>query len=565
MKVAWKPHTHGSRWALAALILLALLFSHSIIIAYKPLRLDLTADRRYTLHETTKDLLGHLESPLHVEVYLAGDLPTGLKQLQYNLKALLEELKAISPQPITYQFINLAQEPADARKKKTSLLLKKGIEPTHLFQEMRGERTQRIVYPGLIVTYQTRSKGVMFLKSTTLLPPEAMIRQSIENLEYEISHAVAQLINPAPIRIGLIQGHGEPNALKMHGLLKALQSAYTIDSVYLAHQGSLEGYAALLITKPQMPFSEIEKYHLDQYIMQGGKVLFFLDRLRVDMDSLAQGHSFAFPLELNLDDQLFRYGIRINHDLIKDLQAGIYPIIAGKMGNQPQLKFLSWPFFPILNNFSSHIAMQHMNALYGQFMSSIEAVQAKEVIQTPLVYSSPHSICAHTPVYVDVALLRQQPDVNLYNQGPIPVAYLVEGNFTSLYKNRLAPTNGDTAPFIERSIPTKIVVVGSGNLLLNAVSPKDQQPLPWGYDPFLQQQFANQDFVCNMIDYMLAEKGLINAKRKTIHLRPLDVKKVAQERLYWQLFSLLSPLTLLVVGGIGWHMFRKQRYASNHE
>jgi gliding-associated putative ABC transporter substrate-binding component GldG len=499
-----------------------------------------------------------------VEVYLAGDLPTGFKQLQYNLKALLEELKAISPQPITYQFINLAQEPADTRKKKASLLLSKGIEPTHLFQELRGERTQRIVYPGLIITYQERSKGVMLLKSATLLPPEAMIRQSIENLEYEISHTVAQLINPTPTQIGLVQGHGEPSALKMHGLLKALQSSYTVDSVYLTHPEALAGYAALLITKPQTPFSEIEKYHLDQYIMQGGKVLFFIDRLRVDMDSLAQGHSFAFPLELNLDDQLFRYGIRLNHDLIKDLQAGIYPIIAGKMGNQPQLKFLPWPFFPVLNNFSSHIAMQHMNALYGQFMSSIEALQVKEVVQTPLVYSSPHSIRAHTPVYVDVALLRQQPDVSLYNQGPIPVAYLLEGNFTSLYKNRLAPTSGNTVGFMERSIPTKIMVASSGNLLLNAISPKDRQPLPWGYDPFLQQQFANQDFVFNMLDYMLAEKGLINAKRKTVHLRPLDVKKVSQERLYWQLFSLLAPLALLMVGGIGWHIFRKQRYASKH-
>jgi ABC-2 type transport system permease protein len=528
-----------------------------------PLRIDLTADKRYTLHPASCTLVAALEAPLHLDIYLAGDLTTEFKQLQYNLLSLLEELKTVAKQPITYQLIDVGQQPVTTRKKSMQLLLRHGIEPTHLYQQVKGKRIERHIYPGIIMTYQSQQLGVLLLKSNTLLPLAAMIARSIENLEYEIVQAIAHLRHPRQHRIGLVQGHDEPRALQLQGLLKALKQIYQVDSVYLNHPSSLTGYNALLITRPLKPFSEQEKYHLDQYIMQGGKVLFFIDRLQIDMDSLSQGQSFAFPLELNLDDQLFRYGVRINYDLIKDIQAGIYPIIVGKIGNQPNMQFLPWPFFPIVNNFNDHVITKNINALYSQFISSIDPIHVKGILHTPLVYSSPHSLKSPTPIYVDVSLLRHPPDPAHYNQGPIPVIYLLEGEFPSLYKNRLPPTGTASTTPKEKSVPTKLLVASSGRWVINAISPREEKPLPWGYDPFLQKYFANQDFVLNALDYMLAEGGIINAKQKTIKLRPLDKVKLDQEKVYWQLFSMLIPLFTLLLIGIIWHIARKKQLATS--
>ena len=531
----------------------------NVLAAYFPLRIDLTADKRYTLHPSTKALLAQLKSKVHVDIYLSGDLPTGFKQLQSNLKALLEEFKAYAPYPITYQLININQETVEKRKKLFKKFAKHGIEPTNLYQQRSGQRTEKIIYPGAIIFYEDKEAG-MLLKANKMTSATNMVSQSIENLEYEVVSSLSKLVHNKPIQIGLIQGHEEPSPIQLQGLVQALRGFYEVNQVMLAETANLTHYGALLITKPQQPFSEVEKYLLDQYIMQGGKVLFFLDRLRINMDSLTSGNSFAFPLELNLDDQLFRYGVRINQDLIKDLQSGVYPIVVGKMGNQPQLRFLPWPFFPVLNNFADHVITKNMNALYTQFVSSIDAVNAEGVIQTPLACSSPYSIKAGTPVYVDLESLRRPPDTNLYQQGPIPVAYLLEGKFSSLYKNRLPPDGINNIPFISVSQPTKILVVASGSMVVNAISPKEGHALPWGYDPFLQQNFANQDFVLNTLAYMLEESGIINAKRKTIQLRLLDNLKVQNARLYWQLLNMIMPIFILVLVGITWHLVRKRRY-----
>lgn len=559
MKLVKSLHKKSS---LFLLICLAVTAIGNVVAAYFPLRIDLTADKRYTLHSSTKTLLGQLKSKVHVDIYLAGDLPTGFKQLQSNLKAFLEELKAYAPYPITYQLIDMNQESVDKRKEIFKKLAEQGIEPTNLYQQSRGQRTEKIIYPGAILFYEGKATGVMLLKAKEMTSAANMISQSIENLEYEVIRSLSKLVQHRPVQIGLVQGHGEPSSTQLQGLVQALHGFYEVDQVMLAETTNLDHYGALLITKPKEPFSEVEKYMLDQYIMRGGKVLFFLDRLRIDMDSLTSGNSFAFPLDLQLDDQLFRYGVRINYDLIKDLQSGVYPIVVGKMGNQPQLRFLPWPFFPVLNHFADHVITKNMNALYTQFVSSIDAVHAEGIIQTPLICSSPYSLQAGTPVYVDLESLRKSPDTELYKQGPIPVAYLLEGKFHSLYKNRLPPDGINTldSNFIATSQPTKILVVASGSMVVNAVSPKDGYALPWGYDPFLQQHFANQDFVLNTLAYMLEESGIINAKRKTIKLRMLDNLKVQHTRLYWQLINMLTPIFLLLLIGVSWHMVRKRRY-----
>jgi gliding-associated putative ABC transporter substrate-binding component GldG len=535
-----------------------LLFGLAYLLAsYFPLRMDLTADKRYSLHTSTRALVQALEAPLQVDIYLAGDLPTAFQQLQHSLCTLLEECQAYAKHAITYRLVDINQIPLEERKVHFQTLIGHGIQPTNVYKEEGGERTEKLICPGIILTYQDQSVGVGILKANRMLPVDMMVHQSIENLEYEVGSLLARLVQQVPLRIGIIEGHGGPKAAQLQGCIQVLQRQYVVAGVTLA--GDLTGYAALLMIKPQQAFSEVEKYQLDQYIMGGGKVLFFIDRLQICMEHVAAGSSLALPLELNLDDQLFRYGVRINQDLIQDLQCGIYPIIVGKLGNQPQLQFLPWPFFPILNHFAEHVITKNMNAVYTQFINSMDPIEVQGVVQTPLLYSSPHSIRSGMPVYVDLEALRKPPNKALYQQGPIPVAYLLEGEFTSLYKHRLLPEGVDGAACREQSRPTKLLVVSGSSILLNAVSPKDGQPLPLGYDPFLQQHFANPDFISHSLAYMLADYGMINARSKTLKLRLVDSVKVKAEKLYWQWLNVAVPLMLLMVLGSFAHVLRRRR------
>eukprot|EP01132_Coremiostelium_polycephalum_P000313 gene313-402_t len=471
------------------------------LVAYTAWRIDLTQDHRYSLHPATKQLLRQLEAALQVDVYLSGDLPNEFKQLQKSTLNLLEEFKAYTKFPINYRLIDLDQESPTKRKELLQKLIEKQIEPTNLQRQSRGQRIERLVYPGILLAYQGKEAGIMLLKANKMTSTSQMVTQSISNLEYEFAKTLTQLAQRKAIKIGLVRGHGEPNEMQLQGLVEALKELYEVQPVVLSQAFELANYQALFITQPQQAFTEAEKYVLDQYIMQGGKALFFIDQLNIHMDDLKQGPTTALPLKLNLDDLLFRYGVKINTNLIQDLQAGVYPMVVGKVGNQPQIQLLPWSFFPIINHFSDHIITKNINPIYAQFISSIDPVKVADVSATPLLYSSPRSIKVNSPVYINLTSLRTPPDPTLYNQGPLPVAFLLEGTFKSLYKNRIPPAGCDAAHFLETSNPTKILVVASGSLVCNTLSPKEQT-FPWGYDPFLQQNFANPDFVLNALAYI---------------------------------------------------------------
>lgn len=521
-------------------------------------RIDLTEDQRHHIHPATKNILSNLQGEVRVEIYLAGDLPIAFKQLQRAIQELLEECKIYANSPIHYQVIDPNTVPLEECKKLVKKLIDKGIQPTNLYVREHNQRSEKIIYPGVLITYQAQEIGAMLLKGNQISPPEQMISQSIENLEYELAKALAKLINKQRAKVALVKGHGEPHNRQLHGLVQALNEHYECYEVELVKTSALTDYGALLITKPQQPFSEEEKYLLDQYIMQGGRVLFFLSCLRIDIGGLRSGQAFATPLTLNLDDQLFRYGIRINKDLIQDLHAGVYPVIAGKMGNQPQLRLLPWPFFPIINNFSSHLITKNIDALYIQFVSSLDTVKAAGVAQIPLAFTSSYTRRLHAPIQVDLASFNKSPKLDLYNQGLLPVIYLLEGRFTSLYKNRMIPPKFDAEQFIPTSQPTKLLVAASGSLVLNAVNPQQGQPYPWGYDPFVNRTFANEDLVLNTLAYMLDEEGLINAKRKALKIRLLDKLKVEQTKLVWQLVNIIVPLILLLIIAIVWNYIYKR-------
>ena len=523
-------------------------------------RIDLTEDGRHSLHVATKALLQELEGEVRATIYLTGDLPTALKQLKRATQELLEEMNMYATHPLRYEFVDFAEVPAEEQKSLLQKLVAKGISPTHLYMQTQGQRIEKRVFPGALLAYQDREVGVLLLKGNKMTGPAQMVNQSIEGLEYELATALEKLVRTTRPKVALLRGHGEPDCARLQGLIGALEERYVLHMVNFSAASSLADYDALLITQPQKRLSEAEKYLLDQYLMQGGKLLLFLDRMRIDMEHLRQQKAFALPLDLGLEDQLFRYGIRINPDLVQDMQCGAYPIVVGRLGNQPQVQLLPWPFFPLLNRFAMHVATKNMDVLATQFVSSIDAIQTPGIQHTPLIFTSKYARRIGTPVYVDLESLRKPPQPAQYNHPYLPLAYLLEGKFTSLYNNRFLPDGVDIAHFLPESVPTQLLVVASGSFVLNSVVPQKKRPLPWGYDPFLQRQFANSDFVLNMLAYMLNEGGLINLKNKSLKIRLLDQVKVTQQRLQYQLLNLFLPLVLLGLLGLVWHYWTSRRY-----
>lgn len=288
----------------------------------------------------------------------------------------------------------------------------------------------------------------------------------------------------------------------------------------------------------------------------------FLDALQVNMDSIKGAGTFAFPFETNLDDMLFRYGLRINKDLVVDRLGQRYPIIVGTVGNQPNLQWMPWPFYPIINRTGEHPIVKNLDAVSTKFTSSIDTVKAVGVIKIPLLFSSQYSMKVNYPVKVSLNDLRKDFNPETFNQGPIPIAYLLEGNFTSLYTNRMLPRGVSTRP-IKSEGNSKIIVVADGDMMTSEINPKTDRPLPMGFDLASQQEaFANKDFLLNSMSYLLNDQGIINARNKEIKIRPLDSVRIAGERLSWQLFNLLTPLVLLVGYGIFRQFLRRRKYAN---
>lgn len=524
-------------------------------------RLDLTEENRYSIAEATKNMLRALDHPVHVTVYLEGDMPAGFQRLQKSIRETLEEFQVYAGDELSFRFVDPLKATDDAGRKDFFLKLNQmGIQQTNLFDEENGQRIQRVIFPGAVVRYNNQEAGVMLLKGDRAASAEETLNQSIENLEYELASAIQKLATKEKKKIGLMRGHGEL-AADIAGLTQALSEYYQLYEVNLPEKEAVPAYDAIIIGKPTEPFSREDKYKLDQYIMRGGKVMFFLDPLAIDMDSLEAGSSFGFVRDVNLDDQLFKYGVRVNKNLVQDIKSGVYPIVVGNLGEQPQIVSLPWPFFPIVNNYADHPIVRNLDAIYLRFVSSIDTVAAPGVEKTPLIFTSPYSRVLSTPIVVDLQELRQEPDPEAFRSGPQAVAYLLEGTFTSVFKNRILPEIADKDAFMDKSQPTKMIVVADGDLIRSDINPRTNQPMPLGFDMFTKRTFANRAFILNALAYLMEENGLIMARSKEIQIRPLDQVAVDKYGTLWQIVNLGLPILLIVGFGVVKYYVRKRKYA----
>lgn len=556
--VTWKNSKRTGDLLLLANVLVWVVLLNALALFYF-FRLDLTEEKRYTIQPQTKVLLQSLEDELFVEVFLEGkDLNPEFRRLQKSIRETLDEFRIYSNNKVKFTFTDPLQATNErARNEFIADLNARGVSPRNVIETRNGERVEKFVFPGALVSYQGFETGVMLLRGSRA----QNINQSIEEIEFELANAIHKLSNTNRKRIGLLRGHGELDSLGFASFNNALLEQYDVFKVTLDRKTALTGYDLIVIAKPTQPFSEADKYKLDQYIMRGGKVMFLLDRLDVDMNQVSQEDYLAFPYDLNLDDQLFKYGVRINPDLIQDRVSGRYPIVVGGDRNQPQIMQLEWPFFPLANQYAQHPVTRNLDATLFRFVSSIDTVKATGVRKTPLVYSSVYARKVMAPVKVTVNDLRRQLRDEAFTSGPIAMGYLLEGKFTSLYKNRFAPEGVEVANFAEESLPTKLVVIADGDLARNDVNPRDGNPQPLGLDPFTQYTFSNQDLLLNTVAFMLDENGLIKARNKEVKVRPLDKIKIKNERTFWQVFNLGLPLVVLLVFGFARAYWRRLKYS----
>lgn len=529
-----------------------------------PSRLDLTEEKRYSVTPATRDLLDDLQDVVYVEVFLEGEMPAGFKRLRKAIKETLSQFDYYADGLVKVDFIDPSSALNEkARNEYFRTLIQRGLQPTNLSYKRDGNKTEKLIFPGVIVSYYGQEVPVTLLKGSQSATAEERLNQSIEGLEYELANAIRILANDRRKSIALIQGHGEPDSLNLAGLTNALLEKYDVFNVDLSTEDKeLEKYDAVIFPKPTSSFSQKEKYQIDQYIMNGGKTLFFIDALRVNMDSASGEGTFAFPYELGLDDMFFKYGVRINRDYVQDIICGEYPIVAGNMGDQAQIRMLPWPFFPMVNNFGNHPIVKNLDAVSMKFVSTLDTVKADGIEKIPLLKTSQYSMVNQAPVKVAFNELRKNLDPERFNHGSKNVAYLLQGKFTSIYKNRILPKGIDKKSFMETGKDTKILICSDGDMIRNEFSLKDGTPMELGLSPYSQMKFANKDFVMNAVDYMLNDQGLIVSKNKSFAIRPLDKVKVANEKLKWQLINLVLPIVLLIIYGVLRAYWRKKKYAS---
>ncbi len=524
-------------------------------------RIDLTEEKRYSIKAPTVALLKNLEDDVYIDVFLEGDLNAEFRRLRKAIRETLEEFRVYSGDKLHYQFSDpLAAAGENAQKEFMTDLVSRGIKPLNIIDTKDGRRTEKIVFPGAIISFGGMQTSVMLLKDQ-VGGSQQDLNRAIEGLEFELANAIYQLTISNRKRIGIVTGHGELDSLEVASLREGLLPLYDVDlKATLRRRLDAADYEVLVIAKPQIPLSELEKYFLDQYVMSGGKLVMMIDALRAEMDSVALGDYYAFPYTLGMEDLLFQYGVRINQDFVQDLISLRYPVVTGVLNGKPQITPIEWPFFPLANHYAEHPVTRNLDATAFRFVSSMDTVKAKGIRKTPLIFSSAYTRRVHPPLKINVNDLRKEIIPENFRTGAIPLAYLLEGRFNSLYANRFLPEGVDSTGNKITGAPTRMIVVADGDLARNEVNRRTGQPFELGFDAVTNHTFANRELLLNMMAFLTDDSGLIMARTKEVLGRPLDKEKVRDSRATWQIVNLVLPLFLLAIVGVGKTYIRHRRF-----
>ncbi|MEE4259438.1 MAG: gliding motility-associated ABC transporter substrate-binding protein GldG [Bacteroidales bacterium] len=576
-KTSYKPYKYFSSFVIVLIAIIVVNLISSRVFT----RFDLTTEKRYTLSPATKDLLRNLDDIVYFRVYLEGDFPAGFKRLRRATKELLDDFRAYNKN-IQYEFINPSQsENVDERNATYQLLVEQGLNPTNLQVKTKTGMDQQVIFPGAIATYRNKELPIELLNAQMNVPPEAVLNNSIQNLEFKFANIINKLIKKVKPKVAFIEGHGELNLDETYDITLALQEDYIVERFRLdsninalVNRALIDSatseyqlqpkYEAIIIAKPDSVFSSKDKFIIDQYIMHGGKVLWLIDPVLTSMDSIQSSEStVAIENPLDLKDQLFTYGIKLNTDLVMDMNAMPIPIRTGQMGNQPQIDFFPWYYFPLVTPTSTHPVVRNLNTIKTQFVSSLDTSRVRNVKKTVLLKSSPYTRVVGVPAMISLSLIRQQTDESLYQGPPRPVAVLMEGVFESHYKNRVPPSlmEAKEIGFKDFSERTAMIVVSDGDVIKNQFHIPNGYPLPLGYDQFTRETFGNKEFILNAINYLTDGPGLISIRSRELKLRLLDKTKITNNRTVWQITNVLAPVLVVLIVGMLLIWLRKRKYA----
>jgi gliding-associated putative ABC transporter substrate-binding component GldG len=545
-----------------------ILIGYIASVAY--LRFDLTTEKRYTLDRNTKDVLSNLDDIVHVKVYLDGELPLGFRYMQRELSELLGEFEVYGKRMFQFEFIDPTSSTNKAeREAMLRDLTDKGLEPTNVQErDPKGGSTQRIIFPGAVVSYKGREAVVNLLKNNPALSGDENINISIQGFEYAILSAMLKLQPDSLPKLAFVHGHGQLDEFETGDIAQELVGQFEVHRVMLGGEvGGLDPYSVVIMAGPTKRVSEADKLVLDQYIMGGGKVLWFVDGVTVSIDSLSNGATtLAYPNNHNLEDILFKYGARVNPTLIQDMQCSVIPVNVSLPGQDSRFAPAPWVYYPLLNSPSNHPITRNLNIVSAKFVSPVDTVGLNPEVQKQiLLKTSPYTRTVNVPAFINLAQIEQSPLERDFTQSNLPIAVLLEGEFPSVFTNRplASLNNGNSFRFRENSLPTRMIVVADADIIRNDVSRRGDGAYitPLGYDRYTNQTYGNKDLVVNMVNYLNDDMGLMNLRSREFKLRLLDKNKVLEQRTKWQLLNLVVPSAVLLLFVIAWLLVRRKRYA----
>ena len=525
-------------------------------------RFDLTADKRYTLSEASENIIAKANSPLIIDVFLEGEFPPEFRRLQVETRQLLEEFSAVNPQ-IKFRFTDPLENGGDANTVATEFY-EMGMTPARINVVENGRTSEAIVFPWAMANYGNKSVAIPLLKNQLGATTEDRVAASVQQLEYAFADAFSKLLEPKRKKIAVMRGNGELADRYIADFIRSIQEYYfiapfTLDSVAANPQktlAQLKEYDLVIEAKPTQPYTEAEKLVLDQYLMSGGKQLWLLEHAAMETDSLfsSGGSAFALPRDLNLGDYFFKYGIRINPSLAKDLYSAPIVLASGS-GNDTQFNPYPWFYYPLSSSPSSHPVVNNLEAVKFEYASPIDILE-NDINKTVLLATSPRSEVVGLPREISLEEITAEPDLSEFVAGEIPLAVMLEGEFNSVYENRILPF--ELEDFRSKGKETKMLVISDGDVVKNQL--QRGEPLELGFDRYTGTTYGNREFMLNAVNYLLDDTGLINIRSKEVKIAFLDMEKVEENRGFWQVVNILLPLGLLAVFAGLFRYIRRRKY-----
>lgn len=556
-----------NKW-LNSIIIIAALIILNIVGQYAFYRFDFTADKRFTLSDKTKSLLEQNKKPVIITVFLAGELPPAFKRLQAAVSDILSDYHAYAKTEVKVVFVDpiagLNQADQDTV---INNLYERGIEATNLSVKTESGLTQKLVFPMAMMESEGKEFPIkLFQNLDTRGNYEDNINRSIENLEYIFTSGLKKVLSGDNPRIGFSESNGELSDLQLADAIHTLSSSYLVGRIDLnsIDKAGLDKLKMLIIAKPKKPFTETEKYKINYFVMNGGRVLWSIDQVNAELDSLrGKSRQMAVNNNLNLDDMLFMYGARINYNIIADpANSAEIPVSTGVVGGQNQMQLVPWIYYPILLPDTVESVVKKLDGVKSEFPSTVDTIGVKDVKKSYILTTSPYNKVYNVPKLFSLQMVSEQLDPRSFQSKPQPVGLMLEGNFPSVFAGRPLPAT-ITQPYILESIskPAKMIVIGDGDIFKNQVSEQNGTPFPLGFDRYSQRTFGNKALLLNIVDYFTDNDNLIALRNKEVKIRLLDKAKIKLEKTKWQFINVVAPLLLLIFFAIFQHYHRKYKYA----